>query len=422
MTDPARVSLRPVLLVNFIGALGFSIVLPFLVFVVQDLGGNAFVYGLVGAAYPAMQFVGAPVLGRWSDRYGRRRILLLSQAGTLVSWLIFLAALYAPSVALGSHDGVLGTFTLTLPLALLGFARALDGLTGGNISVANAYVADVSSEAERNANFGRMGVAYNTGMILGPALASVLGSTPYGEMVPVVAAAAISLVATVFIAVALPESRPAPVVPSPQPAPCGEVFGQGHHKGVVEPVSSTRADALSLPGVRHMLVLYFVILLSFNLYYTAMPVHAASTLGWTVVQTGVFFAVLSAAMVFVEGPVLARLSKRFAEPGLITVGLLLLAVNFALMASSQLPAIGVAILCFAFGNGIMWPSVTSHLAGLSTDEAQGQVQGLAGSAGSAASIVGLLAGGVVYEAAGVSTFYLASAVALLACVLSLRLR
>ena len=91
-----RDSLLPVLSVNFVGTLGFSIVLPFLVFLVTKWGGNAIVYGLVGATYSAFQLIGAPILGRWSDRYGRRKILLLSQMGTVVSWVIFLVAFFAP--------------------------------------------------------------------------------------------------------------------------------------------------------------------------------------------------------------------------------------------------------------------------------------------------------------------------------------
>ena len=131
--------LFPLLVVNFIGTVGFSLVLPFLVFLVTDWGGNAFVYGVAGATYSSFQLVGAPVLGRWSDRYGRRKILLLSQAGTLVSWLVFLAAFGLPRTELFRFDSsVSGAFVVTLPLVVLLLARAMDGLTGGNVSIANA--------------------------------------------------------------------------------------------------------------------------------------------------------------------------------------------------------------------------------------------------------------------------------------------
>ena len=87
-------SLLPILSINFVGTLGFSIVLPFLVFLVTKWGGNAVIYGLMGATYSAFQLIGAPILGRWSDRYGRRKILLVSQLGTLISWMIFLTAFF----------------------------------------------------------------------------------------------------------------------------------------------------------------------------------------------------------------------------------------------------------------------------------------------------------------------------------------
>src|SRR6266508_5255657 len=88
--------LFPIFLVNFIGTLGFSIVLPFLVFLVMKFGGNAIVYGLLAATYPAFQLIGAPVLGRWSDTFGRKKVLLLSNAGTSVGWILFLFALFLP--------------------------------------------------------------------------------------------------------------------------------------------------------------------------------------------------------------------------------------------------------------------------------------------------------------------------------------
>ena len=167
-------SLLPLLLITFIGTLGFSIVLPFLVFLIIDLGGNAIVYGILSATYPAFQLIGAPLLGRWSDIYGRKKILLLSHGGTLAGWMIFLIALFLPVNNLFNIDAtIIGTFVITLPLVVLFLARAIDGLTGGNVSVAYAYVADISSDENRSKNFGKMAISSNLGFIVGPALAGI---------------------------------------------------------------------------------------------------------------------------------------------------------------------------------------------------------------------------------------------------------
>ncbi|MDQ6723209.1 MAG: MFS transporter, partial [Thermoproteota archaeon] len=142
-----QVPLFPILLINFIGTLGFSIVLPFLVFLVIGFGGNAIVYGLLAAMYPVFQLIGAPILGRWSDVYGRKKVLLLSNLGTLIGWIIFLFALFLPIEKLFSINSIIiGSFVITLPVVVLFFARSLDGVTGGNVSVANAYLSDVSSD------------------------------------------------------------------------------------------------------------------------------------------------------------------------------------------------------------------------------------------------------------------------------------
>src|SRR5213593_1615417 len=126
----SQIILFPILLVNFISTLGFSIVLPFLVFVVMKFGGNAIVYGLLAATYPAFQLIGAPVLGRWSDIYGRKKVLLLSNAGTSVGWILFLFALFLPSEKVFDViSAFLGTFVITLPILALFLARAIDGIT-----------------------------------------------------------------------------------------------------------------------------------------------------------------------------------------------------------------------------------------------------------------------------------------------------
>jgi DHA1 family tetracycline resistance protein-like MFS transporter len=418
------VPLFPVLLVNFIGTLGFSIVLPFLVFVVLRLGGNALIYGIVGATYPALQMVGAPILGRWSDRYGRRRILLISQAGTLVSWVLFAIALALPVVEIAAVEApVLGSFRLTLPLLLILVARALDGLTGGNISVANAYVADVSPEAERSRNFGRMGVSSNLGFIVGPALAGLLGATAMGEMLPVLAALVVSLVATLLIAFYLPESMRCELPERTDETRVGKVFGQEIRSCYAGQKADEEAPAKvwALPQMPRMMTIYMVVFLAFNFFYTAFPIRAAADLGWRVIDTGLYFAVLSAMMVVVQGPVLGALSKRYSDARLMLVGGVILSGNFALLLSGTTAVVYLAAVLFAAGNGIMWPSVQSLLSKLAGERHQGAVQGIAGSVGGLASIVGLVGGGLLFEAVGASTFVVSAVLILASCGVALPL-
>ncbi len=423
---PAK-TLYPLFAVSFIGSLGFSIVLPFLVFLVNDFGGNALIYGLLGSTYPAFQLAGAPLLGRASDLYGRKRILLLSQAGTFASWLIFLAALFLPATVLAVVDsGLLGAFTLTLPLLVLFIARALDGITGGNVSVANAYLADVTGEEERNRNYGRMSVASNVGFILGPALAALLGGTPYGQVPPVLAALIIALIGVIIIAFWLPERRPCRITEKPERPGVRTVFGQEQKEcyrvaGEGENGGLSFHGAFGLRHVPYILLLYFLIFLGFNIYYTAFPVYAAGPLTWTPTELGLYLAALSGMMAFVQGPVLSRLSDRVADGYLIIAGSAILGVNFLLLATGNLLLIYLAAVFIAVGNGIMWPSTLSALSKLAGERYQGAVQGFAGSAGSLASIVGLIVGGLLYEQFGAGAFLITAGVIYLVFVLSLRI-
>ena len=265
-----HVSILPILSVNFVGTLGFSIVLPFLVFLVTRWGGNALVYGIMGATYSLFQLVGAPILGRWSDTYGRRKILLLSQLGTLFSWLVFLFAFALPTeplVLVNSSFG--GQFAVTLPLIVMFVARACDGLTGGNVSVANAYLADITDEDNRNANFGKMAVSANLGFILGPAIAGLLSGTARGELLPVLAALSISFVATLIVAFRLPESKPCTIEQDPQQVNVPKVFGQEHKPcfDIQGGEKLTMREIFRLDSVTPLLTVYFLVMLGFNLYH-----------------------------------------------------------------------------------------------------------------------------------------------------------
>jgi MFS family permease len=424
VSNRSRVSVYPILAVNFVGTLGFSVVLPFLVFLVARWGGNALIYGVMGATYSVFQLIGAPVLGRWSDVYGRRRILLLSQLGTLASWAIFVVAFALPETPiLGVESGPLGQFVVTLPLVAMFVARAFDGLTGGNVSVANAYLADITAEEDRSANFGKMAVAANLGFILGPAIAGVLGGTVWGELVPVLAALAISAAASLLIVFRLPESSPCLLRSDPEPVNVRKVMGPDH-KPCFEMKAAEKLsfrDVLRIPRVSHLLAIYFLVMLGFNFFYVAFPMHAVRNLDWSVRDTGVFFAVLSLLMVTVQGPVLSRASRRWRDGVLALIGSLILVASFPLIGARTTGPIYLGVALLALGNGLMWPSVVSILSKAAGERYQGAVQGLASSYGAIASVIGLLVGGVLFEVLGYGVFLMASAIILGVFALSFRL-
>jgi len=417
-------SLFPILLVNFVGTLGFSIVLPFLVFVVMKFGGNAIVYGLLAATYPAFQLIGAPILGKWSDVYGRKKILLLSNIGTAVGWMLFLFALSLPSEKSFSTDiAFLGTIVVTTPLLVLFLARAIDGITGGNISIANAYLSDLSSDKTRTKNFGKMAISSNLGSILGPALAGILGGTIYGPVLPVIAAIILSLVTIIVISFLLKESKPtSEEILVPEEGTIRKVFGQECKDCYnIDPKKPGLRDVFKLKYIPFLLMLYFLIFLGFNIFYAAFPPHAANDLKWSVTQLGIFYAVLSGIMALIQGPVLRKALKKFSEEKLVTIGSVILGTNFILFASNNIVSVGAAVLLFAAGNGLMWPSFMSILSRRAGSTLQGEVQGVAGSFGGLASIVGLSLGGFLYSSIKGATFLISAGVILAVFVISFRL-
>jgi len=388
----------------------------------MKFGGNAIVYGLLAATYPAFQLIGAPVLGRWSDIFGRKKVLLLSNVGTSVGWILFLFALSLPSEKSFSIDiYFLGTFVINVSLLVLFLARAIDGITGGNISIANAYLADLSSDRTRSKNFGKMAISSNLGFILGPALAGILGGTIYGAILPVLAALILSLVTLIVIYFLLRESKPSSEeILVPEEGTIRKVFSQECR----EPYSTVSTkkprlwDVFKLKHISFLLVLYFLIFLGFNIYYAAFPTHAANDLKWSVTQLGIFYAVLSGIMVLVQGPVLRKALKKFSEEKLVVIGSLILGTNFILFVSNNIVSVSGAVILFAVGNGLMWPSFMSILSRRAGSKLQGAVQGVAGSFGGLASIVGLSLGGFLYNSIGGATFLISAGVILVVFVMS----
>jgi len=424
ISKDSRTQLFPLLLVNFIGTLGFSIVLPFLVFLVMKFGGNAIVYGILAATYPAFQLIGAPILGRWSDIYGRKKVLLLSNVGTSFGWLLFLFALFLPFEKTFSINSVyLGTFVIGIPLLVLFLARAIDGITGGNISVANAYLSDISSDENRSRNFGKMAISSNLGFILGPALAGILAGTIYGEILPVLAALLLSLITLIVIGFLLRESKPKTEQEFvPEEGSIRKVFAQ-ECKDCFEPspVKPKMRDVFKIKHIPFLLVLYFLIFLGFNLYYASFPTYAANDLKWSITQLGIFYAVLSGIMVLIQGPVLRQALKKFSEEKLVIIGSIVLGMNFVLFASNNIISVYAAVILFAVGNGLMWPSFMSILSKRAGKNLQGAVQGVAGSFGGLASIIGLIVGGLLFNLIGGFTFLVSAGVIFIVFVMSFRI-
>jgi DHA1 family tetracycline resistance protein-like MFS transporter len=414
------VSLYSILAVNFVATLGFSIVLPFLVFLVTKLGGNALVYGIMGATYSFFQLLGAPVLGRWSDRYGRRHVLILSQVGALIAWGIFLIALWLPVQSLIEvHSALLGAFTITVPLLVLFISRAIDGITGGNVSVANAYLADISDDTNRSANFGKMAVSANLGFVLGPAIAGALGAVSSSDVLPVMATFIISAVACLMIAFWLPDTDPCVLQVDPEQDNVRKVLGQDHKAcfRLAPTHKATLHEILARPSVGLLLVLYFLVFLAFNLFYVGFPVYATTSIQWTLTQTGVFFSVMSFVMAVVQGPVLKRAAKRWSDRTLLLGGSLVLAASFLLFDTASTVILYAGTVLLALGNGVMWPSLLALMAKAAGGRVQGVVQGIAGSVAAVASIMGLLVGGVLYRFLGGHVLVISVALTLMTFVL-----
>jgi DHA1 family tetracycline resistance protein-like MFS transporter len=414
--------LFPILLVNFIGSLGFSIVLPFLVVIVLKFGGNEVVYGFLGATYSFFQLIGAPVLGNWSDRVGRRKILLLSEAGTFIAWIIFLIGLLLPNHKTGIHLGGTTGFIFSIPLVLVFFARALDGITGGNISVANAYLADVSAKKDRKQNFGKMSASANLGFILGPLLAGLLGVTSWGSILPVAAAVLISLTGLIVIYFKIRESHI--ITDNSTVRPNKNSFTDQQDKIILKPHSNGFAGLLSvlkLPSVCYFMVLYFLIFLGFNFFYVSFPVYVAGQLHWSVLQLGIFFSFLSGALVLVQGPVLSFCAKHFSGAVLVITGSALLSICFILLRFNNIVVIYTGALFFALGNGLMWPSFNALLSNTGNENTQGKIQGFASSSGSLASIIGLICGAFLYHTLGAGLFLLTAVFMLIIAFLAIPL-
>ncbi len=414
-------ALFPILLVNFIGALGYGIILPFLAFLVIDFGGNEVLYGIIAAMYPLFQMVGAPLLGNWSDRIGRKKVLLISQTGTLCSWLIFLLAFVFPVRELFSIDSqTLGTVVFTIPLLIVVFARSLDGLTGGNISVANAYLSDITPEPDRKKNFGMMSSSMSLGFIIGPAIAGVLATFEDGNLLTILLTMAISIFGLFAIWQWLPEvPMQKEVYPCPQ-AKMKKAFGVEYKEcyKLQDEKSHGWKSVLTQQGAPLMILLFFLIFLAFNLFYATFSMYSSTDLQWSAQKVGFFFTLLSAVMIVGQGPGLSLLSKKYTEQQIFIAGAFVMAFSFTCLTSSNPVALYTGAVLFGLGNGVMWPSYLTLLSKVGDANKQGSLQGIANGFGSLASIVGLVFGGFLLALMSERLYFISAAILVVIAIVS----
>jgi len=350
-----RSPLTVIFLTVFIDLVGFGIVIPVLPLYAERFGASPLTIGCLLGVYSLMQCIFAPVLGRLSDRIGRRPVLLVSIIGTSLGFLLM-------------------GFAQTLWLLFL--ARIIDGITGGNISTAQAYIADVTPPEQRSRGMGLIGAAFGLGFIFGPAIGGLMSRISLAA--PFVFAAALAAANAVAISVLLPESLPVERRrQAVRRAPFLEVFRTG--KG--------RSLALVMAA-------YFFSTVAFSLLTATYPLFTEWRFGFDATHNGYIFAAQGILGALVQGVLLGWLVKRSSDKSLAVAGAVMLAVSlFALPLTSTTAALLAATAGIAVGHGLM-AAPLNGLASRGVDAAsQGRVLGLMQSAASVARIVGPVLGG-----------------------------
>jgi DHA1 family tetracycline resistance protein-like MFS transporter len=357
------------ILVNLIG---FGIIIPLLPFYAATFGASPLAIGLLFASFSLAQLFASPVLGAWSDRWGRRPILIFSLVGTVVSFVMLALA----------HS-----------LAMLFAARIVDGLSGGNITTARAYIGDISTDENRAKSFGMLGAAFGLGFIIGPGLGGLFARISYTA--PIWAAAAITVVATLLAWFWLPETV---------------------HR--VEAVSGSPWRALrELSGRANLRLLFLIDFLywgSFAVYQTTFALFGARRFGFDATHIGYLLAAFGFLGVIVQVGTVGPVVKRLGEKQTLVIGLLFAAAGWGGSAlTHSLPVFVAMLVPGAIGIGFCNPSLVSLVSRSGGKHEQGRVQGAAGALESLGRTIGPVWGNGVLQWLGEGVAYGSAAIVLI---------
>jgi MFS transporter, DHA1 family, tetracycline resistance protein len=304
-------------LIVLIDMLGFALIVPLLAFFADSFGATAFQTGLLIASYAAMQMISAPILGRISDRFGRRPVFLISILGTFIGFLI-----------LGFANS----------LEMLFFSRILSGLTAGNISVAQAYIADITDEKNRARGMGMLGAAFGIGFILGPALGGTL--SVYGFDVPAFVSAALCLINLLTVFFWLPESLTAE----------RRLALMAQRKAELS--FGALLAALQHPSAGPLLWVRFGFAVAFNSFQSVFSLYTLNKFGLTAQQTGYILAYIGLVLVIMQGGLIGPLSARFKESNLLFTFIIFATIGlFGWAIVQSVPWLLVIMFPLAIGAG-----------------------------------------------------------------------
>jgi DHA1 family tetracycline resistance protein-like MFS transporter len=362
-----------IFLTVLVNLVGFGIIIPLLPFYAQTFGASPLVIGLLFASFSIAQLVASPLLGHWSDTWGRRPILIFSLLGTVVSFVMLAIA----------HS-----------LAMLFAARIVDGLSGGNITTARAYIGDIATDENRARYFGMLGAAFGLGFVIGPGLSGVFSHISYTA--PIWAAAAITVIATLLAWLWLPETV---------------------HRVHADAGSPWRAlrELGTRANLRTLFAIDFLYWASFAVYQSTFALFGARRFGFDAAHIGYILAAFGVLGVVVQGALVGPIVKRIGEKRALVIGLLIAALSWAGSAMAYSVPLFLAMLVpSAFGLGLCTPSLVSLVSGAAGKHEQGRVQGAAGALESLGRTIGPVWGNGLLQAFGEGSAYGSAALVLVA--------